>query len=253
MGMDVNHREVVLTENAVPGEIFEILLSAYTGDNNFSLHLDSEFKVLEPSVEKYYYDLLVPYEVARLLREDSRDRRVILQSLNDSLNLVDLRQIYSPEFFESVEKADEYLQKEFYEKYCGNSDSTVYCVGHTHIDVAWLWTLRTTQDKAVRSFSTVIELMKQYPEYKFMSSQPQLYLYVKENAPDLYEEIKKRVAEGRWETEGGMYVEADCNLSSGEALVRQFLYGMRFFEKEFGVRNKILWLPDVFGYSAALP
>lgn len=105
--------------------------------------------------------------------------RVILQSLNDSLNLVDLRQIYSPEFFESVEKADEYLQKEFYEKYCGNSDSTVYCVGHTHIDVAWLWTLRTTQDKAVRSFSTVIELMKQYPEYKFMSSQPQLYLYVK--------------------------------------------------------------------------
>lgn len=253
MGMDVNHREAVLTENAVPGETFEILLSAYTGDNNFSLHLDSEFKVLEPSVEKYYYDLLVPYEVARLLREDSRDRRVILQSLNDSLNLVDLRQIYSPEFFESVEKADEYLQKEFYEKYCGNSDSTVYCVGHTHIDVAWLWTLRTTQDKAVRSFSTVIELMKQYPEYKFMSSQPQLYLYVKENAPDLYEEIKKRVAEGRWETEGGMYVEADCNLSSGEALVRQFLYGMRFFEKEFGVRNKILWLPDVFGYSAALP
>lgn len=98
----------------------------------------------------------------------------------------------------------------------------------------------------------MIELMKQYPEYKFMSSQPQLYLYVKENAPDLYEEIKKRVAEGRWETEGGMYVEADCNLSSGEALVRQFLYGMRFFEKEFGVRNKILWLPDVFGYSCCI-
>lgn len=253
MGMDVNHREIVLTECAKSGETFEILLSAYTGDNNFSLHLDSEFKVLEPAIEKYYYDLLVPYEVARLQREDSYERRMILQSLNESLNLVDLRQIYSPGFFESIEKADEYLQKEFYERYCGNSNSTVYCVGHTHIDVAWLWTLRTTQDKAVRSFSTVIELMKQYPEYKFMSSQPQLYLYVKENAPDLYSEIKKRIAEGRWEPEGGMYVEADCNLSSGEALVRQFLYGIRFFKDEFGVQNKILWLPDVFGYSAALP
>jgi alpha-mannosidase len=253
MGLDVNHREVLLTESAKAGETFEILLQAYTGDNNFSLHLDSEFKVQEPAVVQYYYDLQVPYEVARLLREDSHDRQVILKSLNDSLNLVDLRQVYSPAFFESVQRADEFLQKEFYEKFCGNSTSTVYCVGHTHIDVAWLWTLRTTQDKAVRSFSTVIELMKEYPEYKFMSSQPQLYLYVKEKAPDLYEKIKERIAEGRWEAEGGMFLEADCNLSSGEALVRQFLYGTRFFEQEFGVKNQILWLPDVFGYSAALP
>jgi alpha-mannosidase len=253
MGLDVNHREVVLAESAKAGEVFEILLAAYTGDNNFSLHLDSEFKVQEPSVTEYYYDLQVPYEVARLLREDSHDRQVILKSLNDSLNMVDLRQVYSPAFYESIRQAEEFLQKEFYEKYCGNSTSTVYCVGHTHIDVAWMWTLRTTQDKAVRSFSTVIELMKEYPEYKFMSSQPQLYLYVKEKAPDLYEKIKARIAEGRWEAEGGMFVEADCNLSSGESLVRQFLYGTRFFEQEFGVKNQILWLPDVFGYSAALP
>ncbi len=253
MGLDVNHREVLLTEAAKEGEEFALLLCAYTGDHNFSLHLYSQFKVLESAVEKYYYDLLIPYEVARLQKEDSYERRVILQCLNESLNLVDLRKSHSPAFLASVERADEYLQKEFYGKYCGNSTSTIYCVGHTHIDVAWLWTLKTTQDKAVRSFSTVLELMKQYPEYKFMSSQPQLYLYVKEKAPEIYAQIKKRVAEGRWEPEGGMYVEADCNLSSGEALVRQFLYGMQFFAKEFGVKNRILWLPDVFGYSAALP
>ena len=110
-----------------------------------------------------------------------------------------------------------------------------------------------TEDKAVRSFSTVLELMKEYPEYVFMSSQPQLYKYVKKNAPDVYEQIKERVKEGRWEPDGGRFVEADCNIASGEALVRQFVHGQRFFKEEFGVDNEILWLPDVFGYSAALP
>lgn len=95
--------------------------------------------------------------------------------------------------------------------------------------------------------------MKRYPEYKFMSSQPLLYQDVKEEAPELYEDIKKMVKEGRWEPEGAMWVEADCNLTSGESLVRQVLYGKKFFREEFGVENRVLWLPDVFGYSAALP
>lgn len=253
MGLDVNHREILLSACAQAGEQFRLLLSAFSGDNNFSLHLDSEIQVLEPEVEAYYYDLAVPYGVARLLPEDDGNRRTILQSLNASLNLLDLRKPYSPAFFESLRSAREYLNREFYEKACGGWAPTVYCVGHTHIDVAWLWTLRVTRDKAVRSFSTVLELMKQYPEYKFMSSQPQLYKYVKEQAPEIYEQIRERIAQGRWEAEGGMFVEADCNLASGEALARQFLYGIRFFKQEFGVENKVLWLPDVFGYSAALP
>src|SRR5699024_7953113 len=154
----------------------------------------------------------------------------------------------------SLEKAQDYITKEFYEKHCGKEQAPVaFCVGHTHIDCAWLWTLKVTEDKAVRSFSTVLNLMKEYPEYIFMCRQPKLYLYVKKNAPEVYAEIKERVKEGRWEPEGGMFVEADCNLASGESLVRQFIYGKRFFREEFGKDNKILWLPDVFGYSAALP
>ena len=165
-----------------------------------------------------------------------------------------MRKEGSKEYYESLEKAQEYITKEFYEKYCdGEKSPIIYCVGHTHIDCAWLWTLRVTEDKALRSFSTVLELMKEYPEYVFMSSQPQLYKYVKKNAPDVYEQIKERVKEGRWEPDGGMFVEADCNIASGEALVRQFVHGQRFFKEEFGVDNEILWLPDVFGYSAALP
>ncbi|MBF1040599.1 MAG: alpha-mannosidase, partial [Lachnospiraceae bacterium] len=253
-GLDVNHREIILSECAKKGETFRIVMSAFTGDQNFHLFLDANLKVLDRKTEKYYYDLAVPYDTARLLDPESDAYIKTIQALNDSLNLLDDRREGSEDYYRSLEKAQEFITKNFYEKY-GDPDKepVICCIGHTHIDCAWLWTLRVTEDKAVRSFSTVLELMKRYPEYRFMSSQPQLYVYVKKNAPEVYEEIKKRVQEGRWEVEGGMWVEADCNLASGEGLTRQFLYGKRFFREEFGKDNEILWLPDVFGYSAALP
>ena len=253
-GLDVNHREIILAEPAKAGGTYRIVLSAFTGDQNFSLKMNSSLKVLDRKTEKYYYDLEVPYQSARLLNTEDQAYITIIQALNESLNLLDMRKEGSKEYYQSLEKAQEYITKEFYEKYCdGEKSPIIYCVGHTHIDCAWMWTLRVTEDKAVRSFSTVLELMKEYPEYVFMSSQPQLYKYVKKNAPDVYEQIKERVKEGRWEPDGGMFVEADCNIASGEALVRQFVHGQRFFKEEFGVDNEILWLPDVFGYSAALP
>lgn len=253
-GFDVNHREIILSEEAEAGKQYHIILSAFTGDQNFSLVMDSCLKVLDRKTEKYYYDLKVPYECAKLMREEDQAYIQIIQALNESLNLLDMRKEGSASYYESMAQAQEFLTKEFYEKYCNpEKKPVVYCVGHTHIDCAWMWTLKVTEDKAVRSFSTVLELMRRYPEYLFMSSQPQLYQYVKKNAPEVYEQIKERVKEKRWEAEGGMFVEADCNIASGEALVRQFMHGQRFFKEEFGVDNFILWLPDVFGYSAALP
>lgn len=252
-GLDVNHREIVLSENAIPGEKYEIVLSAFTGDQNFHLRLDSRLKVLEREIEQYYYDINVPYQVAKLLPPDSRDYYNILTALNDSLNLLDLRVEYSEGFYASLKRAQDNIRTGFYEKYCGGDGPVTYCVGHTHIDCAWMWTMSVTRDKAVRSFSTALELMKAYPEYRFMSSQPLLYKFIKKQTPEKYEEIKQMAASGRWEPEGGMYVEADCNLSSGESFIRQILYGKRFFKEEFGADCEILWLPDVFGYSAALP
>ena len=121
--------------------------------------------------------------------------------------------------------------------------------------MAWLWTLAQTRRKAERTFHTVIRLMEQFPGYHFSQSQPQLYEYIRQDQPALFEDIRQRVAEGRWEALGGMWVEADCNLSGAESLARQLLLGRSFFREHFGpeAESPVLWLPDVFGYSWSLP
>lgn len=252
-GLDVNHSEIALTEKAKFGETYSVAMYAYSGLYESMAELSSKIRTLDRDMEKLYFNIKVPYEIAVLLDEEDKRRIDILDFLNKTVNLLDLRKPFSESYYESVIKANEFLESEFYGRYCGDSAITAVCIGHTHIDVAWQWTVSQTREKVARSFSTVLNLMKQYPEYVFMSSQPQLYKFVKEDYPEVYEQIKQRIQEGRWEPDGAMWLEADCNLSSGESLVRQVLFGTRFFEKEFGLKNKILWLPDVFGYSAALP
>ncbi|WBW97283.1 alpha-mannosidase [Oceanirhabdus sp. W0125-5] len=252
-GLDTNHREIIVCEKAIANEKHIIDLHAYAGMKEGEVELKGKIAVLDRVTERLYYDIKVPLEVADLLEKEDKRRIDILNFLTESINILDLRKPHSRDYYLSIEDADKYLREKFYEEYCGEEDVIAACVGHTHIDVAWLWTLRQTREKVARSFSTVLNLMKQYPEYLFMSSQPQLYKYLKQNNPEIYDQVKEKIKEGKWEAEGGMWLEADCNLASGESLIRQILFGTRFFKEEFGIDNKILWLPDVFGYSAALP
>ena len=133
--------------------------------------------------------------------------------------------------------------------------TTCYAVGHAHIDTAWLWTFRETQRKCLRTFATVLRLMEQYPDFRFLCSQAQQYAWVQERSPELFKQIAARVREGRWEAGGAMWVECDCNVPTGESLVRQILHGTRYWEQTFGERGRQrhLYLPDTFGFSAALP
>ena len=130
---------------------------------------------------------------------------------------------------------------------------TFFAVGHSHLDLAWLWPLRETRRKAGRTFSTALANLKLYPEYVYGASQPQQFEWVKEDYPALYEKIGAAVAGGRFEVQGGMWVEADTNVTGGESLIRQFYYGKKFWKEEFGKEVNTLWLPDVFGFSGALP
>lgn len=252
-GMDMNHRDVFLREKAQAGETLCLDLQSYTGTLHSEFNLIVELHEVDPEIESLYYDLKMPLEAFSRMEKDDRTRRLIEEALNEAVNRLDLRTPYSDAFYTSLRTASEYLQKALYTDLAGCDDVIASCIGHTHIDVAWWWTVEQTREKVGRSFATVLKLMEEYPNYRFMSSQPQLYQFLKERYPELYERLKQRVKEQRWEPEGGMWLEADCNLTSGESLVRQFVHGKRFFREEFGVDNRILWLPDVFGYSGALP
>ncbi|MDK0611702.1 alpha-mannosidase [Clostridium perfringens] len=253
-GLDVNHQETILTHNAVAGEVYNIDLHAHIGrieGKKSTLH--GKLVTIDEEARKLYFNLSVPHIVATKLHEEDKRRIDMLTVLNDTINLIDLRRPFTKEYNESLKIANKYIEENFYDKMCGHEDMVATCVGHTHIDVAWLWTVAQTREKVARSFSTVLKLMEEYPEYIFMSSQPQLYKFLKEDHPKVYEKVKEKVREGVWEPEGAMWLEADCNVTSGESLIRQILHGKRFFKEEFNVDNEILWLPDVFGYSAALP
>lgn len=248
-GLDVNHTELLLDFDTE----YDIYVYFYIGMTEENVRFIPSVYVEDTQIKRLYYDLHVPLCAARCQNPDLDEHITIIKALDLALMHLDLRKIGSECFYRSVDKTIEVLEEDFYKKICGKSENVVSCIGHTHIDIAWLWTLKQTREKAQRSFSTVLSLMEQYPEYKFMSSQPHLYENVKEDAPELYERIKQAVKDGRWEVEGAMWCEADCNLISGESIVRQIMHGKRFIKEEFGKNSEILWLPDVFGYSAALP
>lgn len=252
-GFDSNHTRTRLLDCAQGGEHYEMLLNLYAGGRDYEGKIGTRLRLLsvDDEVEKLYWHLRTPLEVANLKEPDELARIHLLQTLNEAVSLVSFHLPYGEDFLESVREATAYLEKKLYGK--REMEATVSAVGHTHIDVAWLWRLRQTRDKTSRSFATVLKLMEEYPDYRFMSSQAQLYEFIRQEHPAIFARIRESVRQGRWEPEGGMWVEADTNLSSGESLVRQFLVGKRFFRNAFGADCKILWLPDVFGYSAALP
>ena len=154
---------------------------------------------------------------------------------------------------DSPSAAREVLKQEIFSITPSGALMTVHGVGHAHIDTGWLWPVRETVRKCARTFAAQLDLIERYPEYIFGASAPQHYAFIKQRYPELYRKIKEAVKKGNWELQGGMWVEADCNVISGESMVRQFLHGKNFFMDEFGVEVKNLWLPDVFGYSGSMP
>lgn len=133
------------------------------------------------------------------------------------------------------------------------SDIPVRAVGHAHIDTAWLWPIAETIRKTARTYASQLQLIADYDDYVFGASAAQHYAWMKQYYPELYDRVKQAVKAGRWELQGGMWVEADCNVTGGESLVRQFIHGKNFFRDEFGWDVDNLWIPDVFGYAASLP
>lgn len=243
---------VELFKLAQGGEKIELYVDAgFNGKRNkagtrVSL-VKKDIAICNDDVLEYYYDylqllmvLLTKGKNENLTEERCKE---ISHALNESYRL----------YKRNVEIGHQRLLKELVKPI--NYDATEYtAIGHAHLDLAWLWPIRETKRKGVRTFATAISNIEKYPEYIFGASQAQLFQWIKEEEPEFYEQkVKKAVEEGRIEIQGGSWVENDCNIPCGESIIRQFIYGEKFFVDEFGKHCKMVWLPDVFGYPASLP
>ncbi len=257
-GVDSNHQEVFLPDEAA-GAVGRMDIRLWSGLDGGGKPREMRHTVnraelcwLDERIDDFYYTGRAVLETIQALGAAHPDRVGLVKALDRAFLKVDWSQPGSDSYRKSVYEAREQLLAEL-NRFEKHHPVTVTAIGHTHIDVAWLWRLKHTREKCARSFSTVLRLMERFPDYVFLQTQPQLYAYIKRDYPEIYEQIRERVREGRWEIGGGMWLEADCNLTSGESLVRQFLFGTRFMREEFDVESTYLWLPDVFGYSWALP
>ncbi|MPQ44494.1 alpha-mannosidase [Clostridium tarantellae] len=266
-------REIELFKVSKGGEEVNIWADCACNDlfgkyQNNGIIKDAYIAICNEEVKKLYFDIEVLVELLDELPKDSARYHRVLNSLYEASKILSIKTgmsgceflkdgIVSQEEIntlnsDEVTKARNILSKELLKK-AGDESLTLSAIGHAHIDLAWLWPIRETIRKGARTFSTVLSNMDKYPDYVFGASQPQLYQWMKDEYPELYSKIKERIEEGRWEAQGAMWVEPDTNVPSGESLVRQILYGKRYFREEFNKDMKSLWLPDVFGYSAALP
>lgn len=256
-GIDIWHEEALLEETFNKETKLQLSLKAWSGvlvPPKFRTFKVAQLVKLDERVDKFCFVVDTLLRCVLLLDEGDLRRIRMTRLLNDTFKKVNFLNYKEEEYYGSVYEALEYIQENL-EELAGVEEikPTVYGVGHSHIDMAWLWRLNATREKASRTFSTVLNLMKQYPEYRFMHTSPQLYKFLKEDYPEIFSQVKEKIEEGQWEITGGMWVEPDTNIPSGESLIRQFLYGKRYIREEFGKESSLAWLPDVFGYSGAMP
>lgn len=263
-----NHYCDLLKQNVKAGETIEIAIEYYAnhyikGTQPFKVEAQPFYRIQyhpadiclkDEEIFAFYFDLKIANQMVKALGEESFRRADFVRALLEVHQLISYdMDNEEPEIFrEQIREADKCLKKVLS---AHNSASAPYAglIGHSHMDTAWLWHRGETEKKCARTYSNQMSLMDQYPDYTFVQSSAYHSDMIRRLYPDLFEEIKKRVAQGRYEPNGGVWIECDCNIPSGEYMVRQFVWGQRFTREHFQYTSDAFWLPDTFGYSASLP
>ncbi len=256
---------VTVAASAAGGERIELLLEAASNpsiiegrpDRNSDLDTAgtspihrlaaARLVVRDDELHALVHDVLVVRNLMRQLTLENPQRHELLRALEAAIEAVDLEDVAGSAAAARAALAPVLARP------ATASAPRVSAVGHAHMDTAWLWPLRETHRKCARTFSNVLALMDEFDDFVFCCSQAAQYEWMLEEYPSVFEGIRRRVADGRWIPVGGMWVEADTNLAGGEALLRQFTHGQRFFREHFDLECTEVWIPDVFGYPASLP
>lgn len=263
-----NHYCDLIKKAAKADEDLDIVIEYYGGHDNPGNHPDSDTCIKDYNfrydgadictknyeIQEYYFDLLAVLQLAQALPEDSFMRGKAINALYDVHKKVYylLEDTDISAFMAGIRESAPCLKKVLAMK---SEDSAPFAglIGHSHMDTAWLWHVGETEKKVTRTYANALSLMEQYPEYMFIQSSACHSNMIRKNYPELFARIAEKVREGRYEPNGGVWVECDCNITSGESMIRQFLWGQRFTRKYFDYTSDCFWLPDTFGYSAAIP
>jgi alpha-mannosidase len=254
--VDAIRKEFCLTRSCQGGEFIEVFVevacNGLFGVENQAHNLrigelsQAEIAIFNRSAWDLYWDLKVIADMALHLPANTPRGGQALYAANQMVNTILLDD-------PATWTAARAIAARFFAARNGDGQHNLSAIGHAHIDTAWLWPIAETKRKSIRTFSSALRDMEAYPGYQFACPQAQQLAWIKTSQPGLYNRIQEKAQAGQFIPVGGTWVEPDCNLPSGESLVRQFLYGQRFFEAEFGARCQEFWNPDVFGYSGALP
>ncbi|MEO7003345.1 MAG: glycoside hydrolase family 38 C-terminal domain-containing protein [Ktedonobacterales bacterium] len=262
-GVNRHHEDTLLRPDDLRAGVLTFHARFWSGMEPVEHRIDvAEIALLDRDAEAFYHLLDLGVDLVDALPESDPLTYALAAALDAAYDAVDMRHVGDagdPSFCVTITSSLGVLRKRLAElraDYTPQERPRITAVGHGHLDVAWLWQTHHTREKTARTFSVATALMDAYPDYVFLHTTPQVFAWLKDDYPDLYAHVRQRVREGRFEVAGALWLETDTNLVSGEALVRQILYGQRFLQEEFGPQYgayDTLWLPDCFGYSAAVP
>jgi len=256
-GLDPFRDTVLLTDCAAGDESYNLEAEAYIfwhfGESEIKRFECSHFATIDQEMSDIYWDFKAAYNV---LVWEGLERSILAYlkaGFDKAIWMINQNESDPVKARENAVKAREILRREVYETDRFQMDGLMHLCGNSHLDVVFLWTHAEFVRKLGRTHASTLRLMEQYPDYIFSQSQPLMYHEMKENYPTMFEEVKERVKEGRWEVIGAFWVEPDCNLISGESFVRQIQHGVKFLEQEFDVTPRTCWCPDVFGNAWTMP
>ena len=274
--MGARHSAQLITDKAKAGETFDLAFECYAhhfcAECHPYLHYGKEIPVAKESdfiktfqridictINQEIHDFVFDLNIVLQMAKEISPENFICHRAQVALEEVFADIIQYPAHYDmdtviaSAVKCREHLKPLLTHAHAETTRGYIGLVGHSHMDTAWLWPVSETIRKCARTYSNVVKLMEQYPEYKFIQSSALHLEWMKTYYPDLYAKIKKYIAEGRYEPNGGVFIECDCNITSGELMARQFMYGQHFTRDEFGYTSDCFWLPDTFGYNGAIP
>lgn len=256
-GLDPFREQVLLAACATGGRTYAVELESYVywypAEGNWNVFRQAELVAVDPVVEAAYWDFVATFKVLLMPNIDPNLKDFLEKHLWEALRVLPNQEPDFAAFKQVLVDRRDHLRRHVFETDRFKVAGLLHAVGHSHLDIVYQWPHREYIRKVGRTHATMLRLMEQYPAFKFSQSSAKIYADMKEHFPALYEQVKAQIVAGRWQPVGAFWLEPDCNLISGESLVRHILHGQRFWQAEFGFTSKVCWQPDVFGMSWALP